>query len=251
MQATRFGILADVHGNRWALDSVLEHAAGRGVDRWLNLGDCVYGPLDPRGTAERLRSLGALTVRGNQDRILVQPPDGADESSSFRFVRDALTADDLGWLATLPATARDGDVFLCHGTPRNDEEPLVEEIRASGVVLRDDGAVETLLEGVSAQVVLCGHTHVARQVQLRSGTLVVNPGSVGLPAYTDDEPRAHAMEAGSPHARYGVLERGPSGWTVEQYAVAYDWQTAAHQAERNGRPDWADWIRTGRASDPA
>ncbi|MDA8015810.1 MAG: metallophosphatase family protein [Thermoanaerobaculia bacterium] len=89
-------------------------------------------------------------------------------------------------------------------------------------------------------------THVARQVRQPDGTLVVNPGSVGLPAYTDDEPFPHAMEAGSPHARYAVLEQQPAGWTVEQYSVAYDWEAAALQAERTGRHDWAGWIRTGR-----
>ncbi|MDA8015811.1 MAG: metallophosphatase family protein [Thermoanaerobaculia bacterium] len=43
----RIGLLADVHGNRWALDAVLEDAAGRSIDRWVNAGDCFYGPLDP------------------------------------------------------------------------------------------------------------------------------------------------------------------------------------------------------------
>ena len=37
--------------------------------------------------------------------------------------------------------------------------------------------------------------------------MVVNPGSVGLPAYTDTEPVKHSMEMGAPHARYAVLDR--------------------------------------------
>jgi hypothetical protein len=28
--------------------------------------------------------------------------------------------------------------------------------------------------------------------------------------------------------------------------VPYDWESAAQQAERNRRPDWADALRTGR-----
>lgn len=30
-------------------------------------------------------------------------------------------------------------------------------------------------------------------------------------------------------------------------ALPYDWHAAARTALENGRPDWAEWIRTGRA----
>jgi hypothetical protein len=33
---------------------------------------------------------------------------------------------------------------------------------------------------------------------------------------------------------------------VSLHAVPYDWEAAAAQAERNGRPDWAHALRTGR-----
>ena len=93
---------------------------------------------------------------------------------------------------------------------------------------------------------VAGWTHVPRLVALPGGRLVVNPGSVGLPAYTDDRPHPHAMEAGSPHARYAVLEEREGGWTVELVAVPYPFQEAAATARRNGRADWAEWIATGR-----
>jgi len=55
------------------------------------------------------------------------------------------------------------------------------------------------------------------------------------------------MEAGSPHARYAIVTRSDDNWKVEHLAIAYDWESAARLAERNGRPDWAAWLRTGRA----
>ena len=76
---------------------------------------------------------------------------------------------------------------------------------------------------------------------------VVNPGSVGLPAYCYDSPRSHAMEAGSPHARYAIVDLDDARCRVEQIAVPYDWETAARTAATNGRHDWATWLRTGRA----
>ena len=47
----------------------------RGVDTVLDLGDSVYGPLDPSGTAALLIGRGVESVRGNEDRIVVEPPD--------------------------------------------------------------------------------------------------------------------------------------------------------------------------------
>ena len=78
------------------------------------------------------------------------------------------------------------------------------------------------------------------------GRLVINPGSVGLPAYDHDVPWPHVMEAGSPHARYALLTRGAEGWQIDQVLVPYPWEEAAAQARRNGRPDWGEWIATGR-----
>jgi hypothetical protein len=69
---------------------------------------------------------------------------------------------------------------------------------------------------------------------------------VGLQAYDDAHPHPHVMENGSPQARYALLTREPAGWQVELRRVDYDFEAAAVQAERNGRPDWADALRTGR-----
>jgi hypothetical protein len=82
-------------------------------------------------------------------------------------------------------------------------------------------------------------------VQLAGGPLIVNPGSVGLPAYEDFEPD-HVSESGSPHARYAMLEIGPDeSVSVELHAIPYDFEAAALQAEANGRPSWAHAVRTG------
>ncbi len=100
---------------------------------------------------------------------------------------------------------------------------------------------------IDSEVIVCGHSHVARTVWLPNGQLVVNPGSVGIPAYDHDQPFLHVMESGSPHARYAILSKNEYGWQVEQIAVPYDWHAAAAVARQNGRPDRASWIETGRA----
>jgi hypothetical protein len=47
--------------------------------------------------------------------------------------------------------------------------------------------------------------------------------------------------------RLAILTRSIEGWQTEHVTVAYDWEAAAQLAEEHGRPDWALWLRTGRA----
>lgn len=244
----RFAVIADVHGNRWALEAVLDDIARRGGPPVLNLGDSVYGPLDPAGTATLLRRATSVCVRGNQDRVLLQPEEATADSPTFRFVVEQLSADDVRWLGRHEiAPVRVGPLTLCHGTLHQDDQYLTEHITEHAVTARASEVVARELASTEAQVVLCGHSHVQRLLALSGGRLVVNPGSVGLPAYTHDVPYPHAMEAGSPHARYALIEQTDRGWNVQHIAVVYDWEVAARAAERQGRPDWSSWLRAGRA----
>jgi predicted phosphodiesterase len=140
-----------------------------------------------------------------------------------------------------------GDILLCHGTPWADDVYLLEEVTLEGARLKRTEEIAPILHGIAARLVLCGHSHQERTIQMPNGTLVVNPGSVGLPAYTEESPHPHRMEAGSPHARYAIVVRSGDSWQVEHRAVVYDWESAAQLAERNGRSDWAAWLRTGRS----
>jgi predicted phosphodiesterase len=242
----RVGVLSDIHGNRWALEAVLEDVERRGLERLVNLGDSLYGPLDPAGTARTLLPLNLPTVRGNEDRLIVERD--AEISPTLRYVRERLNPEQLHWLRSLEMTAvAYGELFLCHGSPRRDDEYLLVEVGAAGVSLRRPAGLGAITSSVEQPVLLCGHDHVPRTVRLPDGRIAVNPGSVGLPAYEDDQPRDHTMETGTPHARYSVLSRSAAGWQVEEIAVPYDWEAAASAATENGRPDWAFWLRTGRA----
>ena len=239
-------VISDVHGNRWALEAVLADMESLGISEVVNLGDVFYGPLDPVGTADLILDRSIPTVRGNEDRIIV---DGdAPLSSTLGFVRAQLSGQHLEWLENLTGSLSMGSAFAFHGSPRSDVEYLLWTVGESGAHRRGTEEVKRILGKIEASLVLCGHDHVPGARVLEDGTVVVDPGSVGLPAYRDDVPHPHLMEAGSPHARYSVVSPSPSGFTVSDRAVSYDWQAAAETAERNGRPDWATWLRTGRAN---
>ena len=247
----RFAVLADIHGNLLALDAVLADIASQSVTQTVNLGDHLQGPLDPVGTAQRLMPLGFPGIRGNCDRLLFEEGTIVAPGSTLAANRQALSAEHKQWLAAMPQTLTFGDVLLCHGTPWADDVYLLEEVTPQGPRLKRTEEIAPMLEGIAARLILCGHSHQSRAIQICArmphGALVVNPGSVGLPAYTEESPYPHAMEAGSPHARYAILARSGDSWLVEHRAVVYDWEAAGRRAEQNGRPDWAAWLRTGRA----
>jgi len=50
----RLAVISDIHGNLAALEAVLADIKTRGVDRMVNLGDCVTSLLWPRETFEAL-----------------------------------------------------------------------------------------------------------------------------------------------------------------------------------------------------
>jgi predicted phosphodiesterase len=237
-------VIADIHGNRWALEAVLQDIDRRGIPQIVNLGDHLTGPLDPAGTADLLIERNMLSVCGNDDRVLFSPVE--ELSSSQRYTRDQLTPAHLNWLRALPATAVvANDLFVCHGD-LFDSPYLLEQVEACGVLLRSTRAIEASVASIAQPVILCGHSHVPRTISLPQGKLIVNPGSVGLPAYTMQTPVPYAMESGSPHARYALLHRMQNAWQVEHVQVPYSSEHAATVARGNQRSDWAEWLTRGR-----
>lgn len=240
----KLAVLSDIHGNLGALEAVLADIAARGIRVIVNLGDILSGPLQPAATADRLMTLALPTIRGNHERQLLEDP---EMGASDRFTIGELTARHLAWVASLPPTLALDDVFLCHGRPGDDMRYLLQTVEPAGARPATDAEVAERVQGIAAPLILCGHSHLPRVLRLDDGRLIVNPGSVGLPAYGWDWPHDHKMEAGSPHARYAVVERTDAGFTAEIILVDYDWTHAAALAEANHRPDWAVALRTGRA----
>nr|WP_227494842.1 metallophosphoesterase family protein [Bacillus mycoides] len=61
----KIAIISDVHGNSHALKAVLKDIERRKAEMIINLGDSVYGPLDPLGTIEILMSNEMIHIKGS------------------------------------------------------------------------------------------------------------------------------------------------------------------------------------------
>lgn len=251
---TRIAVLSDVHGNTPALAAVLAAIDAEGVDLVLNLGDIISGAVDPRGTLDLLATRpDIVTVRGNHERQVLTLP--YDEMGGVdRIAAGVLTDADRAWLGSLPLTVEPvPGVLAFHAVPDDDATYLTQTVvgptaeHPAGVrEATDDELVERLGVAYGAHALyLCGHTHLARTRQLPDGSLLVNPGSVGWPAYSDDAPLPHRVEVGAPEARYAILSDVANGWTAQLLAVPYDLEAAAASADELGRPDIAHVLRTG------
>ncbi|WP_150525898.1 metallophosphoesterase family protein [Roseibium sediminis] len=242
----KIAVVSDIHGNLPALEAVLADLKSEATDVVVNLGDCVSGPLWPEETAQLLMEQEWPTVRGNHDRQVLNAL-SSPETTTDGFSIRRLSETSKQWLASLQPTIRfSEEIFLCHGTPTRDNKYLTEQVEGSKAFLADEATIAAALEGERSPLICCGHTHIPRVIRLTcTGQTIVNPGSIGLPAYDDDQPLWHKMEIGSPHARYAIMQETHIGWFFYEKVVTYDWEKAAQQAELNGRPTWAHSLRHG------
>ena len=234
----RFAVISDIHGNLHALEAVTADIQRHRPDAVINLGDSLSGPLLPRETAAFLMSRDWIHLAGNHERQILEQMDATDVD---RFARSELGVEELAWLKSLaPARRLGGDILLCHGSPLSDLTCLLQQAdRAASAA-----EIELRLDGVDAALILCGHSHVPRSVRSR-GRLVVNPGSVGQPAFADHHPFPHCVETGSPDARYALVERRFGSWQASLISIPYPSEEMAALAAARGRPDWAAALRTG------
>lgn len=227
-------IVSDVHSNLIALDAVLAAAEAEGpLDGVWCLGDVVgYGPW-PLETVQRLRSLGAVCIRGNHDAGAV----GQISLDTFNYAaREAcrwngaqLDEDARSFLKGLPDTVAVAGFTLVHGTPR---DPLWE-------YLADYADAMEALASIDTRDALVGHTHYQFAFEDGRGAalpgsggltvtrggrrLVVNPGSVGQPRDRD------------PRAAYAIYDSEVD--TLSLRRAAYDIASTQRAMEEAGLPE--------------
>jgi putative phosphoesterase len=213
----RLGVISDVHGNRVALEAVLDDLPD--VDRLVCAGDVVgYNPW-PADCVAAMRDRSIPTVMGNHDRAVAGETPfrfNSMAAAGVDYARERLDDDGLAWLADLPSerAVAGGRVKLVHGHPDDpDRYTYPEEFSAR------------MLQG--EDLLVTGHTHVQGHRVFEEG-VVMNPGSVGQP------------RDGDPKSGYAVVElsegSGGDAVTVEERRVAYDVDEVVTAVEEAGLP---------------
>ena len=194
----RYLILSDIHSNVEAFEACVQRAKQAGYDSVLCCGDIVgYGP-SPIEAIDGIRSLNAITIRGNHDRVAA----GLDEATQFNpharhavyWTRAVLPDSYREYLAKLPVGPLDitNEAQLVHGALSHEDDYIFTEA---------DAAENFLL--ATKPLTFFGHSHFpvvfangkGNSVQAASyefdafiavkceagRRMLVNPGSVGQP----------------------------------------------------------------------
>lgn len=148
---------ADVHSNLEALQACLRHARERGAEQFAFLGDLVgYGP-DPAAVVDIVADLaqqGAVAVKGNHDDAIEVEPKTRDLNDVaygvIAWTRNALTAEQRTFLASLPLIVRNDDICFVHSSAN---QPSRWEYISTNTAARES------IEAAATSYVFSGHVH--------------------------------------------------------------------------------------------
>lgn len=194
----RFAVIADIHGNLQAFQTVLQDTRDQGCTHYVCLGDVVGYGADPKECLDMVRTMGMPCVKGNHDEYCSSEealegfnPHAAE---AVHWTRKQLTEEDKQWLRDLKYVRMVSGFTLVHST-------LDAPHRWQYVF--DKLAAATSFTYQNTQVCFFGHTHVPvafmRDSVVRGGTYsrfkvdpskkyFVNVGAVGQPR--DNNPKA-------------------------------------------------------------
>src|SRR5215203_4497381 len=219
----RVAVITDIHANLPALEVVLEHIKGPGVDAIYCGGDLVgYGP-HPNEVCALIEDRGIPTIYGNYDYAIARDledcgcayVDQHDRELGQQSVEWTLAHTDersKAFMRELPFDLRfrvgSSSVHLVHGSPRKVNEYLFEDKPAR--------LYERLAAAEEAEVLVFGHTHKPWDRE-HGGVRFVNCGSVGKP------------KDGDPRGAFAFLNAscGPLEVSIER--VAYDAAAVAEE----------------------
>lgn len=235
----RIGLIADIHGNAFALRAVLHALDELNVERIWCLGDIATPGPWPCDVVDMLADRSIPSVMGNTDQWLLSgdastASDIPAMNANARWAVRMLGQQRLAGISELPLRRiiefDTVTLALFHGSPRSTTEVI------SAATPRD--SLQTMLNGIDASILVGGHTHV--RMLRRIGTAeMVNPGSVGLggtgPGTADLPPPRPSRGA-----EFAVLDATTERPVVSFHQVALDVPAMIDAAAGTGMPhlDW-------------
>jgi len=130
----KIAILSDIHGNVFALDSVLNAVKKKGIDTLVIAGDFVGYYFWPKEMFSLLEGWNFLAIQGNHDQMAGKAKNDDDYlaekckkyGSGLSVAIEQLDKERLVWLENLPSSleykTEDGNILICHGSPWIDDE---------------------------------------------------------------------------------------------------------------------------------
>ncbi len=238
-------IISDVHANKEALTTVLEHIDSKGVTDIICLGDVVgYGP-DPEVCIDLVEKRCRFCLSGNHDYATLTSPEHfnplAEEAILFtrarlepgRFSPPWGSRKKKRWefLQGLPVRKRETESLFVHGSPRDERNEYILE---SDIIYGNFEKIDEILSQTPLQLFV-GHSHLPGIITEDFEFLhppsfkytmelnpnqkyIINVGSVGQPRDGDNR------------ACYVMLE----GNAATYHRIAYDFETTMSKMSQIG-----------------
>jgi len=216
----KIAVLADIHANYRALQTVVEHVQRWNPDEVLVAGDIVNrGPRSAcclQFIEEKRQNQGWQVIRGNHEDYVIgrAAPEAPQSGPLFEMFQPVQFAyeqlhGDVSAIQALPEqlsldVGPTGEVRMLHASMRGNRDGIYPETT--------DAELAGQIAPAPA-VFITGHTHRAL-VRNLNGTLVVNAGSVGLPF------------DGDVRAGYAQVTWQGGRWQAEIVRLDYDLQAA-------------------------
>jgi len=117
----RIAVIADIHANLTAFQSVLADIETLKIDRIINLGDFIgYGP-EPEAVAQILQQRQIPSVLGNHEMALkddaILNSFTSDAYQSLLITRRLVSSQTVDYIKSLPALTVENDLRFVHGAP--------------------------------------------------------------------------------------------------------------------------------------
>ena len=224
----KIAVISDIHANLIALKTVLEDIKKQNCEKIFCLGDLAMAGPQPVETVDFIiKQTDWTIIQGNTDKLIVDYSSELFENmmNTFPLMAKALredvkvlSEDQKEFLRKLPPQKEleiEGvKILLVHGSPRRNNEDILPNLPIE--------QVEEIIDGVNADLILCGHTHMPAGYQTNTKQTVINDGSVGRPMTEDLK------------ACYLILDIKNGSFTAEHRLLDYDREKAAEiMRERN------------------
>ena len=221
----KIAVISDIHGNMEALNAVLEDIEENSCDKIYCLGDYAMAGPEPSKAVEFFINQNYTMIQGNTDLMIATYSDDLYNflkdkapvmAEALKNDKEILNKEQKEFLKNLPPQKliiEDGvKILLVHGSPRKNNEDILPDTPLA--------EVEKMLEGVDADIILCGHTHIPCGLQTSDKKTVVNVGSVGRP-FTEN-----------PEACYLTILIKNGSCLFEHHFVKYDKEKAAEKLKK-------------------
>lgn len=241
----RIALLGDVHANLPALEAVISHADGLGVDAYWNIGDFVGYNAFPDQVVQSMQNGNFCNIIGNYDLKVLKFPKKRKKWRktkhplkwrAFKWAYANLSPKSRQFLADLPedliVPVEKLNFLLVHASPVSNEEVL--DGTTPDKRLQELKQIAEQSCGVELAGIIFGHSHTGFTRRI-DNTLFINTGSVGRPG------------DGNPRAAYALLQISGSSLQVSHYRLNYDNGKAVTAIRENDLPEaFSEMIIYGR-----